>query len=1004
VRRFLVFAALATLVAAPLTAWAQGREVTGRVTVTGAGTPLADAQVGVVGQPIGTRTNERGEYRLQVPAGAVQLQARAIGYKRQQVSLDAGAATANFTLERDVLQLEATTVTGQATTIEKKNAATAISTLNTAELNRVPARSIEGQLAGKAVGVASFDNSGAPGGGAQLKIRGNTSVLGSGDPLYVVDGVIISNQQPTGAVNSVTRAGGGVGGIQDNMVNRLADLNPTEIESIEVLKSAAASAIYGSRATNGVVVITTKKGKAGTVRFNATQRVGTQEMIRKLGSRRYDSFADVADWTGGPTGTAAAQAACGTGACPWYDYQQQLYGRTDPSFETILSANGGVNNTRFFASFSDRQESGIMLNTGARRQNWRLNLDQQIGSKLTVSAGIAVTNNDLQRGLSNNDNSGTSPIYNWGYTPAIIDLRQRDASGLFVRQPFNGGGFANGNPFETQAYVRNDDVTWRQTMNTRVGYTVFTTDKQSLEASFVAGIDRFNTENIVYSPPFLQFEPADGFAGTSSLAQNNTRQFNQGFNLVHSWNPGWSWLASATTSVGGTQEEQDFNRYAIRQRGLLPGVSNANSGADAPLVENSINTFRDQSLYLNETLLMFGDKLAINAGLRADRSSANGDREKFYVFPKYSGSYRFVNPVFSFVDEVKLRGAFGQSGNRPRWADRDVVLANAGNIGGRQGLVAAGTLGNPEIKPEVMNETEYGVDAYFFGGRFGVELTNYDRTIKDLLLTFPLPPSSGLTQQIINGGELSVKGWEVGLTAVPIRRGTFEWTSRINFTQNEQRVESLPVPGFNAANSFGASYGRNRIVEGALSTWIWGNAPLGANGAVRDTILRDSNPIHQTQFYNEFSWKAFTMAALVDWRNGGFVANMTNNLWDEGGQAYDFDEPSPDPTRGATLGDYRNAVFNGGDIRPYIQNGSYVKVREITLTYQAPAGWAALIPGGQAKDLRFSLSGRNLWMFSDYWGFDPEFNNFGNTNFNRFIDLAPFPPSRQVFFSIDVGF
>jgi hypothetical protein len=407
-------------------------------------------------------------------------------------------------------------------------------------------------------------------------------------------------------------------------------------------------------------------------------------------------------------------------------------------------------------------------------------------------------------------------------------------------------------------------------------------------------------------------------------------------------------------------------------------------------------------------VLLLDEKLALNVGFRADRSSANGDRGMFYLFPKYSGSYRFVKPLTDKIDEVKFRGAWGQSGNRPRYGDRDILYADGGLIGGQNSLVSSGLLGNTGIKPEVM--MEFGMDAQHFGSRVGVEVTRYQRKITDLLLTFPLPPSSGLGNQIINGGQLSVLGTEGVLSLVPIRRGNFEWTSRIIYNANVQYTNDIPVPAFPVPGSFGAAYGRNRITPNLRSTYIWSNAPLGANGAVRDTITGDANPIHTTTFNNDFTWKRFTFSALLDWRAGGAVSNMTNNLWDEGKQARDYDDAAPTSmlpgsrpcAANETLGLCRFNTFNAGDTRVYMQNASYVKLREITINYQAPDSWAQKIPGG--KSLRFNLSGRNLALFSDYWGFDPEFNNFGNTNFNRFIDLAPFPPSRQFFFSVDVGF
>ena len=1007
-RFFTLVTAAAVVAFLPFRADAQTRDITGKVTMAGSSQPLADVTISVVGQQLGVRTNERGEYRLRVPSGEVSVLARQLGYKRQTLRLSATESVGNFVMEKDVLQLEGVTVTGAATTVDRRVAATAVASVSSAELNRVPARSIESNLAGKVAGARIFENSGAPGGGAQVQIRGATSVLGQGDPLYVVDGVIVSNAGVSSGASAITRAGGTVGSTQDQVVNRLADLNPNDIESIEVLKSAAATAIYGSRATNGVVVITTKKGSAGQPKWNVTQRVGTQQLMRSLGHRQYATLTDVLPYVGGPVGEAAARAAC-TPNCTNYDWQGELYGRTDPSYETLISSSGGSGNTRYFASLNDRQESGIMINTGARRTGGRINLDQTLGSKLTASMGLDVTRNFLQRGIGNNNNAGVSPTYVFGYTPAIIDLNTKLENGRYPRMPFYGGGVGIANPFEVIRAIQSDESVFRQAGNIRLNYTALSTARHSVQISSLTGVDRFQQEGVQYSPNYLQFEPADGFLGTAGQNNVSSLQTNAGLNAVWTWTPANKLVTSFTTSVGGTYERQKQEIYRIRGRGLLPTRRIA-AGAQDIATEDTRTEFRDQSYYVNEQVLLLDEKMALNVGFRADRSSANGDREQFYLFPKYSGSYRFVKPLTDKIDEVKFRGAWGQSGNRPRFGDRDILYADGGLIGGQNSLVSAGLLGNTGIKPEVMNELEFGMDAQLFGSRVGVEVTRYQRKITDLLLTFPLPPSSGLGNQIINGGQLSVLGTEGVLSLVPIRRGNFEWTSRIIYNANVQYTNDIPVPAFPVLGSFGAAYGRNRITPNLRSTYIWSNAPLGANGAVRDTITGDANAIHTTTFNNDFTWKRFTFSALLDWRAGGTVSNMTNNLWDEGKQSRDYDDAAPTSMLpgsrpcGATetLGLCRYNTFNAGDTRVYMQNGSYVKLREVTINYQAPDSWAQKIPGG--KSLRFNLSGRNLALFTNYWGFDPEFNNFGNTNFNRFIDLAPFPPSRQFFFSVDVGF
>ena len=1025
---------LAVAMAMPSLLTAQMREITGRVTQAGSGGPITEATVGLLGSQIGVRTTANGEYRLKVPNNGATVLVRAIGFKRATAVIGASQTTADFSLDKDVLQLEGVTVTGQATTVDRRNASTAIASVTAEELMQAPAKSVEGNLAGKVVGATVFESSGVPGGGMQIQIRGATSILGQGDPLYVVDGVIISNASVPGGLASISRSTGSTSGAQDQVVNRLADMNPNDIENIEVLKSAAATAIYGSRATNGVVVITTKKGKAGATRFNVTQRVGTQQATRLLGSRQFTSYAQVKPYLGSSAqADSVAKANC-TPTCPLYDWQGDLYGNTSPSFETVLSSSGGTGNTRFYGSLNDKQSKGVEIQTGARRTSGRLNLDQTIGEKLTVSGGVDVTHNFIQDGLGNNDNSGTSPIYTFGYAPAIYDIQQIDP---VTKRPvlmfMNGGGSGTSNPFEVLRTITNNEDTWRQTANVRADYALYTGTKNNVQLSYIGGVDRYQLEGTQYSPNYLQFEPADGFLGTSQILTADSRFINQNINGVWTFTPSWRFLGSAQTSFGGAVESQLTNSYNIRMRGLTPTVLAAINGTNIA-TGNRQEQFLDQSRYINEQLIAFDDRLAVSFGARSDRGSVNGDREKFYTYPKISASYRFVEPLHGLlplVDEVKVRASSGQSGNRPTYGVRDVTISNGGVIGGLGSLVASTVLGNPAIKPEVMNEQEYGLDAAFFQGRVSFEGSHYERVIKDLLVTFPLPASSGLASQTINGGTMSTRGFEAGLNIVPISTKNVEWTFRTTYQRNVQTIDELLVPSFAVTGSYGSSYGRNRIALGTRPTYIWGNsqfscvnttnaagvvtANVGSDGAachrinpgdaavagsvVRDSIIADANPIGQTSFLNSVRYKRMSFTALLDWRQGGFTSDMTNNLFDEGGNSRDFDQASPVVTQ--TLGQYRYSNFSAGNIAPYIQNGTFLKLREVNLSFDAPNAWASM---ARAREMRVSVQARNLWVKTNYWSFDPEFNNFGNSNFNRFIDLAPYPSNRQFFVSIDLGY
>jgi TonB-linked SusC/RagA family outer membrane protein len=1031
VRRFFVsaipiLAATALVAASPASARAQAtREVTGTVTVEATKQPLADAIVTVLGQPAGARTNDRGVYRLTVPAGDVTLLVRGIGFKRQSKAVPASQGTADFALEKDVLQLEQVVVTGQATTLEKRNATTATAVVNAEEVNRAPAPSIESSLQGKVLGANINMNSGQPGGGGQIQIRGVTSIIGSGEPLYVVDGVLVSNMGNSIGLNAVTRAGGGIGGTQDAVVNRLADLNPTEIESIEILKSAAATAIYGSRATNGVIVIRTKRGHAGATRVNVSTKVGTQNALRTVGQRRFTSLDQAlkyADERGESTDLVTSLWANGTPA--FHDFQKELYGNHDPSYSLDASVSGGSDRTQYYATATHKLDEGIGINTASKLQAARINLDQQFGSKFRGSIGLNVTRHLNQRGISNNDNTGISPLYIFGYTPSFFNLDARDpATGQFVRNPFNGT--SSSNPFETFTFLKANEDTYRQTGNANLTYMLLNSTHNILNLNYIAGVDRYQQDGQVYSPGFLQYEPADGLIGEDVQSNINTRNVNSTFNAIWTFTPALSLFSSATTAVGVDYAEQMQNGYRLRGRGLLPGVDVASSGAQLS-AEQFKNMFRDQAWYVNTDLRLFSERMTVSGGIRGDRSSADGDQEKWYMYPRVSASYLFERPIAN-VDNFKLRASYGRTGNRPRYGDRDVTLSAGSSTEGRPTLITATTVGNPNIKPETLNETEFGFDAAFLNERVSVEGTYYNRKLTDQLLSPSVAPTSGVTNLILNAGNLENKGYEAALTVIPIQARDFNWTSRMTYQKNKQTIGALPsfIPPFPAAGSFGAAYGRNYIRPGVRTTGIWGNAPVELDAAGkpvrilpvgayvtmagsgitisrRDTLIGDANPDFQMFFTNTAQYKRFGLSFLLDWRKGGDVADMTNNLFDEGQQSRDYDAKSP--VDSLTLGEYRYLAWNGGnDARIYVQNGGFVKLREVALTYDVPERIYRVLPFN-AKSMRVQLLGRNLATWTKYWGADPEFNNFGNTNLNRFIDLAPYPPSRQFYFGLDFGF
>jgi TonB-linked SusC/RagA family outer membrane protein len=910
------------------------------------------------------------------------------------------------------------------------------------------------------VGARINMNSGAPGGGGQIQIRGVTSLNGNGEPLFVVDGVLISNASIPSGANTITRASGTApSSTQDNMVNRLADVNPNDIESIEILKSAAASSMYGSRASNGVVLITTRRGRSGTPKFSLTQRYGAYSPMKLLGSRQFQDTVSLLEAIGctpggactGNRGATYVRANITSNDIPYYDYQSQLFNGGAGSFETIGTVSGGTENgsTRYYMSGTNKYDDGTMLNTQARMQTLRMSVDQLFGQKWSVSAGLNMMRTLAARGISNNDNTNTSPFYVFAYTPAVLNLDSLDATGSFAVNHFTTGGFsATSNPFQTMTYIKNDENVFREIGNLTVTHDFFNSSEHRIELRGILGVDRFVQDNEVYSPNFLQYEPQDALLGSAMQGDAISRQWNGSFNGVWTFTPSNRWF-TATGSAGIGSENRYSNIMRIQGRGLLPGVPLANQGTNA--LNHSISEVQDQFYFAQEEVLFWHDRINATVGMRSERSSANGDRKKFFTYPKASISYRMDEPV-PFVNSFKLRTSMGMTGNQPNYGVRDLVLGNGGLIDGRVSLAAPSNLGNPEIEPEKLKEVEFGVDASFIDNRVGLEVTRFTRTVTDMFLFVPLPLTSGTSSQIANAGSMETSGWEVGGTLSPIRRRDFDWTSRVNYYSFEGKITELPVPAFITSSGFGTAYGRARAycpgfnaagavtlstlgkcggtgtvngetvtIEPGSITAIWGNKTRCDSEDVRltgctlditavDTIIGDATPDFEMSFGNELRYKALNVSFLLDWRKGGEVSNMTQSLFDEGQNSWDYDKPSPNPAfnpNGAanpSLGQYRYDRWNGGrQANVYIQDGSYVKLREVTLAYQLPASFVSRY-FSRASEVRANLSGRNLKMWSDYWGVDPEVNNFGNANVARQVDLAPFPATKSIFFGLSVVF
>ena len=965
-----------------LGAAAQQRPIRGKVVSAATTEPIAGASVTVAGTPIAALTNDRGEFALSAPEGAVTLLVRGLGYKHAQLPVAAGTGDVTVRLEQDVFNLEAVVITGQATGVEQRNLANAVTTVPADQLNRAPTQTLESALQGKVPGALVQMNSGAPGGGGQIAFRGVTTINAGVDPLIVVDGLVIANDAIASNMNAITAAAaGGNASNQDNPINRIADLNPNDIQDIQTLKGASAAAIYGSQAANGVIIITTRRGRPGAPRFSVAQRFGTFALANKMGARKFndttEAFGVFAPKVPRDTATRTViRGLCNLpgGKCPFFDNEQPLYGEHQLSAETDASVTGGNDQTTYYLSGLVKKDGGIAPNTGYQKQSIRANLDQALGSRFKVSLNLNAIHDLSNRGISNNDNTGTSTYLVYPTTPSFLDLRP--LNGVYPVNPF-----APSNPLQTFAELKNSEDVWRVLGTSTAKVDAVTTPTQHLVFNLTGGLDFFSQRNDVLSPADLQYEPFDGQPGTVVLGKASDLRLNLVGSVVHTYTPA-SNAFQATTSAGFQYENRDLNLTNLVGRTIALGLQNV-SQATSLTSSQSEQPVKNMGVYGQEEVLLADQRLLLTAGIRADRSSVNGDPRKFYFFPKAAASYRLVQPIGG-VDELKLRAAWGQTGNPPLFGGRYVVDSTQ-VVGGQFGQFPALQLGDPNIKPERNTEIEAGLDATF-GKEFAtLSVTGYRKIITDLLLVQSLAPSTGYATRIFNapGAQLSDKGIEIAAAVSPVRKPDVNWIIRGTFDLSRSNVDSLPVPAFNTLG-FGTSLGAFRIEQGKSATQI-----VGSEGHVGD-----ANPDFRVGLSSDLNYKRLSLGFTWEWKHGGDIINLTQLLYDAFGNSVD-QVPAGD-TRISTWADPVNPKT-----KVYVQDGSYLKLRELTVGYELPAS----IPSHFGmRSARISFSGRNLLRFTPYKGLDPEVSNFGNQAIGRNIDVAPFPPSRSFFFSIDVGF
>ena len=771
----------------PFISLAQMKPVTGMV-LDAKGHPISGASILISGKSQGTVTDEYGKFKLSVPENATLI-ITYTGYRSQVLKWN-GSSEIKIEMVEDIARLDEVVVTGLSTSIKRRNLANSVSTINATLLDGIaPSQTFDQALNGKIVGATINANTGAPGGGQSVKLRGVTSVYGNTQPLYVLDGVFVDNTSTSAGLNFVTgaAAGGSLVSTQDNPSGRISDINAEDIANIEILKGASAAAIYGSRAAGGVVIITTKRGRVGKTQITFSQDLGMIQVGKLLGVRQFTAET-AASLARGDSLTGLKFAAMYTDAKDkgqLFDYEKEIYGNTGFARNSLISVSGGNDKTTFYLSAGTKDEAGIVKNTGYRNTSLRFNIDHHISDNVKIGLSTNYLNTSANRGLSGNDNSGVTLGIALSSTPEFAQLHA-DANGVYPANPF-----AASNPLQTLALMQNHEGVNRFIAGLGLEAVFQRSEKSVTKLVGGGGLDFYSLQTNVLFPGDLQFQQVND--GTSIQGFTNNLNTNFIISLVNSYTASRNLIL--TSSAGFTQEDGNYNNILNAATHLIAGQSNIDQ-AGALTGTQFRAQFQNQGIYIQEEAAIM-DAITATIGVRFDRSTNNGDATKFYTYPKAGLSWNLTHSGLmdpeGFFSNFKLRAAYGEANNTPAYGSKFTSMS-VSNIDGLTGAIIGLQKGNPNIEPERQSEFETGADFSVLKGKLNFELTYYKKNIYNFLMLVNPPTSSGFTSQWFNAGDLQNQGVELSLNARPVSTRNFVWNTTLNFWLNRSKVTRLSHP------------------------------------------------------------------------------------------------------------------------------------------------------------------------------------------------------------------
>lgn len=1020
---FALFLSLSAVVAV-----AQERTITGRVTAAEDGSAVPGANVQVKGTTNGTVTDVNGNFTLEVPSGATLI-VSFVGLKTTEVEVG-NSSTVNVSLLPDDAQLNEVVIVGYGS-IKKSELSGAVGSVKGEALQNLPIPSLDRAIQGRIAGVQVNANNGIPGGNTQVRIRGVGSVSGGNEPLYIVDGVQITAGDRSRRIISS---------------NPLNGINSNDIESIEVLKDAAAASIYGAQAANGVIIITTKKGKQGKAKFDVNYYYGQTDIIKNqplLNSEQWINlyeegqrnlfrpFDVYGEGYANNLARATTQVNYGNAAAAaTYDWQNLVSRRGDIQ-NVDLSASGGNDKNRYFISGSFNKQNAQFIATDFTRASVRLNFDNTLTSKLTSETRInlsTVTQNTQGVGGFNTNNALVGAI---GRLP--------------MANPFLSNGAVNPNLTYAIGPLGNlSNPLWLAQVNPQKGVTNQVLGNFALNYAINKDLMFRSSYSIEYSviDENAFFDPrSPGGAGVNGSVQFfNTRVINWQTDQTLTYNKTFNNRHSVSAVAGFSfrnQRTDGFNATGVAPASVF--LSNTLVGTTANTVNSVFGQFKITGLFarVNYTL---DDKYIFSATVRRDGSSRFGFGNTFGVFPAVSAAWNINKENFlkdvSFMNDLKVRASYGITGNQDLAfglgnADFPVSLFGTAVGFGYAGAGGLGftNLGNPQLKWEENRTLNFGLDFSVLNNRVAVTADYFIRTTENLLLPQILPSTSGFGSIVENVGALENSGLELGITTTNVN-GQLKWVTDFNITFINNKVTRLINPGEDLPNNglwlgkplgqvFAARYAGVNPADGR-AMWYNQAGSITYDPQANDRVFlsRGSGssllPVQYGGLTNTFTYKGIELVAFFQWNVGQLALSNfkaassmdyrfdTNqdqdilNRWQRPGDITTVPRIVP----GAQEVGSANSLFGGtlsGHDR-FWEDASYIRLRQVSIAYNLPQ---SVLKRLKLNSVRIYAQGINLWTSTQFSGLDPEF--IAQTPANT-SNIGILPPSRSIIGGIQFGF